>query len=205
MHVGQALEKVGNDQQVAGAVRDLCRGRACVGEAQPQVGGVVAERVEAHAVGFYSASLRVPSEFGPKAGGPVFNVGMAIVAAPRIQRRVPADAEQVPRLRAAVTAFTRRHCVHSEETRQAVALAVTEACANVVRHAYPDRRGELTLTAWVDEDELTLLVADTGIGLGGATSNAGLGLGFPLMRAVANTRVSRGRRGTQVRLTFPRR
>jgi serine/threonine-protein kinase RsbW len=127
------------------------------------------------------------------------------VPAPRIQRRVPADAEQVPRLRAAVTAFTRRHCVHSEETRQAVALAVTEACGNVVRHAYPDSRGELTLTAWVDDDELTLLVADAGIGLGGATSDAGLGLGLRLMREVANARVSCGRRGTQVRLTFPRR
>jgi serine/threonine-protein kinase RsbW len=130
---------------------------------------------------------------------------MAIVAAPRIERRVPADAEQVPRLRAAVTAFASRHCVHSEETRQAVALAVTEACANVVRHAYPGTRGELTLTAWVDGDELTLLVDDTGIGLGGATRDAGLGLGFPLMREVAETRISCGRRGTQVRLTFPRR
>jgi serine/threonine-protein kinase RsbW len=130
---------------------------------------------------------------------------MAVVAAPRIQRRVPADAEQVPRLRAAVTAFTRRHCDHSEETRQAVALAVTEACANVVRHAYPDTPGALTLTAWVDDVDLTLLIVDDGTGFNGDTRRAGLGLGLPLMRMLATTTITSDQRGTQVTLGFPRR
>jgi serine/threonine-protein kinase RsbW len=127
------------------------------------------------------------------------------LAAPRIQTRVPADAEQMPRLRAAVTAFIRDHCDHSDETRQTVALAVTEACSNVVRHAYPDTPGELTLTAWVDDHELTLIVVDEGIGLNGETRRAGLGLGLPLMRELATTTITSGRHGTQVRLTFPRR
>jgi len=130
---------------------------------------------------------------------------MALMAAPRIEKRVPADAEQVPGLRAAVTAFAREHCDHSEETRQAVALAVTEACANVVCHAYPDAPGDLTLIARVDDDELTLFVMDTGIGLCGATSRGGLGIGLSLMRALATTIISSDHNGTQVRLTFPRR
>jgi serine/threonine-protein kinase RsbW len=140
------------------------------------------------------------------AGGPIFNRGMAILAAPWIQRRVPADAQQVPRLRAAVTAFTRCHCDHSEEIRHAVALAVTEACTNVVRHAYPDTEGELTLNVWVDDDELMLLVADTGIGLSrnGTPRRAGLGLGLPLMRELATTTITSDQHGTQVRLRFPR-
>jgi two-component sensor histidine kinase len=140
------------------------------------------------------------------AGGSIFNRGMAILAAPWIQRRVPADAQHVPRLRAAVGAFTRRHCDHSEETRQAVALVVTEACANVVRHAYPEAQGELTLKAWVQDDELMLLVADTGVGLSpnGANRSAGLGLGLPLMRELATTTITSDQHGTQVELRFPR-
>lgn len=125
------------------------------------------------------------------------------MATPRIQRRVPADAEQVPRLRAAVTSFTGNHCDHSEETRHAVALAVTEACTNVVRHAYPEAPGELTLTAWVDGDQLTLLVVDHGIGLDRATSDDAPGLGLYLMQEIASTTITTGRNGTQVRLNFP--
>ena len=90
------------------------------------------------------------------------------MAAPRIEKRVRADAEQVPRLRAAVAAFTRDHCDHSAETGQAVALAVTEACSNAVRRAYPGTSGELTLTGRVDGDQLTLTVVDEGVGLGTA-------------------------------------
>jgi serine/threonine-protein kinase RsbW len=131
---------------------------------------------------------------------------MAALAAPWIQRRVPADAQQVPRLRAVVAEFARRHCEHSEETRHAVALAVTEACANVVCHAYPGTRGELTLKAWVDDDQLMLLVADTGIDFGanGTTPRAGLGLGLVLMRELATTTITSDEHGTEVRLSFPR-
>jgi serine/threonine-protein kinase RsbW len=104
-----------------------------------------------------------------------------------------------------VAAFTRDHCDHSEETRQAVALAVTEACSNVVRHAYPDTPGELTLTAWVVDDDLTLLVVDQGIGLNGTRYDAGLGLGLLLMRRLATTTITSNQHGTEVRLGFPRR
>jgi two-component sensor histidine kinase len=126
------------------------------------------------------------------------------VAAPRVQRRVPADAEQVPRLRAAITAFTRDHCDHDEETRQIVALVVTEACSNVVLHAYPDAPGELTLAAWVDDDELTLVVADEGIGLDGETRCAGPGLGLRLMRELTTATITSNAHGTDVRLRLPR-
>jgi anti-sigma regulatory factor (Ser/Thr protein kinase) len=62
-----------------------------------------------------------------------------------------------------VNSFAADHCDHSEATRQAVALAVTEACANVVRHAYPETPGDLTLTGWVENDELTVVIADRGM------------------------------------------
>jgi two-component sensor histidine kinase len=129
---------------------------------------------------------------------------MAIVAAPRIEKRVRADAEQVPRLRAAVAAFARDHCDHSDETEQAVALAVTEACANVVRHAYPGTSGELTVTGRVDGDQLTLTVVDAGVGLGTKARPAAGGLGLQLMRELATTTISSDQHGTRVYLRFPR-
>lgn len=130
--------------------------------------------------------------------------GWPALAAPRIDERVPADAEQVPRLRAAVTAFSSEHCDHSDETREIIALAVTEACSNVVRHAYPDTRGELALTASLDNDELTLLVTDEGVGLNSETHRPGLGLGLPLMHQLATTTITSNRHGTRVLLRFPR-
>src|SRR4051794_17346671 len=129
---------------------------------------------------------------------------MAIVAEPRIQRRVRADAEQVPRLRAAVRAFTRDHCDHCEETEQTVALAVTEACSNVVRHAYPDGPGELWLTGRLDGDQFTVTVVDEGVGVDADTHRAGLGLGLPLMRELAATTITSNQLGTLVHLRFPR-
>jgi two-component sensor histidine kinase len=127
------------------------------------------------------------------------------LAAPRLERRVPADAEQIPRLRAAVAEFVAAHCGHhSEEMRQMVALAVTEACANVVLHAYPDTPGDLSVTAWVDEGQLTLVIADDGVGLTGPSARSGLGLGLRLMHELGNAHITSDHRGTQVRLIFPR-
>jgi two-component sensor histidine kinase len=129
---------------------------------------------------------------------------MAIMAAPRIEKRVRADAEQVPRLRAAVAAFTRDHCDHSDETAQVVALAVTEACSNAVRHAYPGSSGELTLTGRVDGDQLTLTVVDEGVGLVTETRPAAGRLGLRLMRELATTTITSDQHGTRVHLRFPR-
>src|SRR4051794_4254670 len=129
---------------------------------------------------------------------------MAIVAEPRIQRRVRADAEQVPRLRAAIRAFTRDHCDHSDEAEQTVALAVTEACSNVVPHAYPDSPGELWLTGRLDGDQFTVTVVDEGVGVDAATDRAGLGLGLPLMRDLAATTIPSTQQGTLVQLRSPR-
>jgi serine/threonine-protein kinase RsbW len=84
-----------------------------------------------------------------------------------------------------------------------VRLAVTEACTNVVRHAYPSEPGELELTAAVGHDGgLTVTVSDDGEGIRPRLPGGGLGL--PLMAAVTQAfEIDRTRkRGTQVRMSF---
>lgn len=41
-------------------------------------------------------------------------------------------------------------------------LALTEACSNIVRHAYPDGNGNLQLEAAYDPEKLVFRVRDTG-------------------------------------------
>jgi anti-sigma regulatory factor (Ser/Thr protein kinase) len=88
-----------------------------------------------------------------------------------------------------------------------IRLAVTEACSNVVVHAYPDdQEGTMEVVASMDEDEraLTVLVRDWGRGIRPRSDSPGLGLGLSLIAALAES-VQLGhdsREHTEVRMTF---
>jgi anti-sigma regulatory factor (Ser/Thr protein kinase) len=66
--------------------------------------------------------------------------------------------------------FVWRHCANASEIVSDVALATTEACDNVVRHAYPRAVGVLHLVARIDRRVLLVVVADAGVGLGDAAA-----------------------------------
>jgi len=68
-----------------------------------------------------------------------------------------------------------------------VRLAVTEACTNVVRHAYADGGGTIDVVARPRGDALEVVVADSGRGLGPSPDTAGPGFGLPLIAALADT------------------
>jgi serine/threonine-protein kinase RsbW len=68
--------------------------------------------------------------------------------------------------------------------RYDVQLAVTEACANVVRHAYDDGLGTIEVTVCPEEDALRIVVADHGRGLGPSPDGGGPGLGLPMIAAL---------------------
>jgi anti-sigma regulatory factor (Ser/Thr protein kinase) len=87
-----------------------------------------------------------------------------------------------------------------------VRLAVSEACTNVVAHAYrgSGEPGSLVVAVEVDGRELTVIVADSGSGITPRVESGGLGLGLPLILALTR-RAEVGSReggGTQVTMTF---
>jgi len=86
-------------------------------------------------------------------------------------------------------------------------LAVTEACTNVVVHAYPGGEGSLEVEMQPVSDGLTLVVRDQGSGIRprlDASSTSALGLGMPLMASLASDFVVHAAEGggTEVRMTF---
>src|SRR3954451_1328975 len=85
-----------------------------------------------------------------------------------------------------------------------VKLAVTEACTNVVVHAYPESEGPMAISAGVQNGHLTVVVSDSGRGILPRPDSPGLGLGLPLIATLA-TSLELGTNDadeTEVRMTF---
>ena len=83
-------------------------------------------------------------------------------------------------------------------------MAVTEACTNVVVHAYPEGEGPMGLRASIDDRRLSLVVTDRGRGIVPRPDSPGLGLGLPLIATLAESlELGTGRaEETEVRMTF---
>jgi anti-sigma regulatory factor (Ser/Thr protein kinase) len=83
-------------------------------------------------------------------------------------------------------------------------LAVSEACTNVVVHAYDGAEHELLeLEAKVDGRLLNVVVRDHGRGLVPRHDSPGLGLGLPIAKAVASSlELGSFPAGNEVRMTF---
>ena len=91
-------------------------------------------------------------------------------------------------------------------------MAVTEACTNVVVHAYADNgvpetgTGELEVDLLADDLGLTVVVRDRGTGIQprATRTTPALGLGLPLIAALSDAFEVRGSAagGTEVRMTF---
>jgi serine/threonine-protein kinase RsbW len=124
--------------------------------------------------------------------------------APDMELALAARAENIAIVRHALGGLGEAYAV-SEQKLSDVRLAVTEACANVVVHAYPDgHEGPMEVVASMDDDRLTVLVRDWGRGIGPRPDSPGLGLGLSLIAALAE-QVQLGhdhQANTEVRMTF---
>jgi serine/threonine-protein kinase RsbW len=120
---------------------------------------------------------------------------------------LPAEAAQVPVARRAVADFCER-CGMPAPLIDDVKLVVTEACTNVVLHAYDGnvpRERTFELNAHLEPGALLVSVSDQGRGIGAPSPNRGLGLGLRLALQLAggvHTRDGRGGLGTRLTMRF---
>jgi serine/threonine-protein kinase RsbW len=103
-----------------------------------------------------------------------------------IRLTLPARPENVAVVRHVLGALAEALALPSSVTED-LRLAVTEACTNVVRHAYADGDGAIDVVVRPKGDALEVIVADEGRGLGPSPDTAGPGLGLPLIAALADT------------------
>jgi serine/threonine-protein kinase RsbW len=114
----------------------------------------------------------------------------------------PSSPPGVGAMRREVAAFAARAGM-DDDGIGSVRLAVSEAATNAVVHAYRESDGELQVRAYVDGDELVVVVRDTGLGLAPRSDSPGLGLGMPLMASVTSRfRVVSAGAGTEIHMAF---
>ena len=109
-----------------------------------------------------------------------------------IRLSFPARAEYLILGRLALAGVARAVPI-PEETLADLKLAVTEACGNVVRHAYNGTDGAVHLTIDAQADAITITVEDDGVGL--THDGAGVagqdelgegGMGLAIIEAIAD-------------------
>jgi len=130
-------------------------------------------------------------------------------ARPEVRLSMPAKAEGVGVVRQALAGLADALAIDPTVLAD-MKMAVTEACTNVVVHAYGEPDGDgaagiLDVDLRTDELALTVTVREQGSGLESPGGRPALGLGLPLIAALSDEFEVRGRdngRGTEVRMRF---
>jgi len=103
-----------------------------------------------------------------------------------VRLTLPARPENVSVIRHFLSAFAETLRLPDDLVGD-MRLAVTEACTNVVRHAYsPARTGPVEISIQPLEQYVTVVVSDHGRGIGTSSDTTGPGLGLPLIAAIAD-------------------
>jgi anti-sigma regulatory factor (Ser/Thr protein kinase) len=114
---------------------------------------------------------------------------------------VPARPENVALVRHLLDAFAGALPVGRARLGD-MRLAVTEACTNVVRHAYHGGTGPLEVVMRPRPGALEVVVSDFGAGVGPSPDVNGPGLGLPLIAALSDRLDVQHARGAGTRLTM---
>jgi serine/threonine-protein kinase RsbW len=127
--------------------------------------------------------------------------------APDVRLTMPARAEGVAVVRQALAGMADALDVDAVVLAD-MKMAVSEACTNVVVHAYEESDGMLEVEMSADDVGLTIRVRDHGRGIQPQVKQArevpALGLGLPLIAALSDTFEVQGTagQGTEVRMRF---
>jgi anti-sigma regulatory factor (Ser/Thr protein kinase) len=127
-------------------------------------------------------------------------------APPEVALTMPARAEGVGVIRQALSGIADA-LDFDPAILSDMKMAVTEACTNVVVHAYDEDAGVLEVEMTADEAGLTIVVRDHGTGIQprpARRDTPALGLGLPLIAALSDAFELKGSagQGTEVRMTF---
>jgi serine/threonine-protein kinase RsbW len=121
-----------------------------------------------------------------------------------VRLSLPARPENIPVIRHVLGAFAEALQLPPDVVED-MRLAVTEACSNVVRHAYDDgEQGPIDVLVRPDGDRLEVIVSDRGRGMGPSPDVEGPGLGLPLIAALAESLEVQDApvRGNRLRMSF---
>ncbi len=123
-----------------------------------------------------------------------------------LEWRVRAVAGELSAVRVAVTAFAAGQGAPAT-LQDDIALAVSEACANAVLHAYVDAAepGALIVEAFRRNGQLVVVVGDEGRGMVPRLDSPGLGLGLAVIGRLAGKLEIDDRStapGTRLQMTF---
>lgn len=101
--------------------------------------------------------------------------------------QLSATPASVPRLRHTIVAYARTRNL-DDNRLSSLALAVTEAAANAVMHAYPETPGVgmIHAVAEVNGEWLSVTIADRGRGMRPRPDSPGLGLGLRLIAELSD-------------------
>jgi serine/threonine-protein kinase RsbW len=127
--------------------------------------------------------------------------------APDVRLTMPARPEGVAVVRQALAGMADALDVDATVVAD-MKMAVSEACTNVVVHAYDDADGVLEVDMLAGENGLSIRVRDHGSGIQPRASRSrdvpALGLGLPLIAALSDSFELHGSagQGTEVRMTF---
>jgi anti-sigma regulatory factor (Ser/Thr protein kinase) len=117
-----------------------------------------------------------------------------------------AEAENIGLVRSAVADLASSHGME-EPTLGDLKTVLSEACSNVVRHAYPEVPGTFEVEAFLEEDALAVVVRDFGTGMRARASaddsSMRLGLGLISMLSSQFEIVGRSSGGTEIRMRLP--
>ncbi len=121
-----------------------------------------------------------------------------------IRLTMPARAENVVMIRHVCGALAEALHMPAELVAD-IKLAVTEACTNVVRHAYAGvEAGPIDVAAEPLAGCLTVVVSDRGCGIDASPESEGPGLGLPLIAALSHgLEIEHGpQQGSRLRMSF---